>query len=204
MGSVPRSVHTGGPVAATRQFAQACMGEDMTHTSQVTRLSLSLFDELTDLHGYSDRERLLLECAALLHDIGWVQGWKGHHKSSLQMIQDNQLLPFESKERLIIGSIARYHRKALPSIKHDHYAALDIPSRKLVVRLAAILRIADGLDRTHTEAVKDLHCYTDQKDVVIRCVVSHSAILEEKYATEKSDLFEKAYKKKIVVRILME
>lgn len=201
---MPQRVRAGNPAAPTRQFARSCMGDDMAHTIQVTRLSLRLFDELADLHGYADRERLLLECAALLHDIGWVQGWKGHHKSSLQMIRDNKLLPFDSKERLIIGSIARYHRKALPSIKHEHYAALDLPGRKLVVRLAAILRIADGLDRTHTDAVQELRCFTDQKDVVIRCVGRHLAPLEEKYATEKSDLFEKAYKKRVVVRILMD
>ena len=174
---------------------------DMGHTEQVTYLTLRLFDELMMLHSLGDQERLLLEYAALLHDIGWVQGWKGHHKSSLKMILESQKLPFDSKERLIIGSIARYHRKTLPSQEHDHYAALTAADQRIVSRLAALLRIADGLDRTHTNAVSNLRCFVDQKEVVISCVTAHPAAQEEKYATEKADLFSLVYEKKVTIRM---
>lgn len=187
-------------LAAVRQLAESYLG-DLGHTNQVTYLALRLFDELQDLHGYSDKEKFLLECGALLHDIGWAQGWKGHHKNSLQMILDNQLLPLDGKEKLVIGSIARYHRKALPSLSHDHYAALEPGERKMVSKLAGILRIADGLDRTHTNAVTDLRCVVTGKEVVIKCTVSHPAPEEEKNAYIKADLFEKVFKRKIVIRM---
>ena len=187
-------------MAAVRQLAESYLG-DLEHTHQVTYLSLRLFDELQSLHGFSEAEKYLLECGALMHDIGWVQGWKGHHKSSLQMILDNQKLPFDGKEKLIIGSIARYHRKALPSLSHDHYAALEPGERKMVSKLAAILRIADGLDRTHTNAVSDLRCIVTKREVIIKCTVSHPASEEEKNAYIKADLFEKVYKRKITIRM---
>jgi exopolyphosphatase/guanosine-5'-triphosphate,3'-diphosphate pyrophosphatase len=187
-------------LAAVRQLAESYLG-DLTHTHQVTYLSLRLFDELQSLHGFTETEKYLLECGALMHDIGWVQGWKGHHKSSLQMILDNQKLPFDGKEKLIIGSIARYHRKALPSLSHDHYAALEPGERKIVSKLAAILRIADGLDRTHTNAVSDLRCIVTKREVVIKCSVSHPAPEEKKNAYIKADLLEKVYKRKITIRM---
>jgi len=187
-------------MAAVRQLAESYLG-DLAHTHQVTYLSLRLFDELQSLHGFSETEKYLLECGALMHDIGWVQGWKGHHKSSLQMILDNQKLPFDGKEKLIIGSIARYHRKALPSLSHDHFAALEPGERKMVSKLAAILRIADGLDRTHTNAVSDLRCIVTKREVIIKCTVSHPAPEEEKNAYIKADLFEKVYKRKIKIRM---
>lgn len=187
-------------IGAIRQLAASYLG-DLGHTNQVTFLSLRIFDGLKKLHHLGDNERLLLECGALLHDIGWAQGWKGHHKSSLQMIQDNQLLPLTSKEKLLIGSIARYHRKSLPSLEHDHYAALEPDEREVVSKLAAILRIADGLDRTHTNAVVDVSCITDREQVIMKCMISHTATEEETNAYKKADLFELVYKRKIIIQM---
>ena len=187
-------------MAAVRQLAESYLG-DLEHTNQVTYLALRLFDELRSLHNLTEADKYLLECGAMLHDIGWVQGWKSHHKSSLSMILDNQLLPFDGKEKLLIGSIARYHRKALPSLKHDHYAALEPPERKLVSKLAALLRIADGLDRTHSKVVSDLHCIITKKQILIKCTVPRPAPEEEKSAHLKADLFEKIYKRKVVIRM---
>jgi exopolyphosphatase/pppGpp-phosphohydrolase len=191
---------TPGSLEVVRQMAASYLG-DLGHTDQVTYLALRIFDELKNLHHLNEPERYLLECGALLHDIGWVQGWKNHHKSSLQMIVDNQLLPFDGKEKLLIGSIARYHRKALPSLEHDHYAALEPDERRVVSKLAAILRIADGLDRTHSKAVSDLRCVVTKKEVLIKCMVTHPAPDEEKNAYEKADLFEQEFKRKIVIRM---
>jgi exopolyphosphatase/guanosine-5'-triphosphate,3'-diphosphate pyrophosphatase len=187
-------------LGAVRQLAESYLG-DLEHTNQVTYLALRLFDELQHLHNLTEGDRFLLECGAMLHDIGWVQGWKSHHKSSLSMILDNQFLPFDGKEKLLIGSIARYHRKALPSLKHDHYAALEPAERKLVSKLAGLLRIADALDRTHAKVVSDLHCVVTKKLVVIKCLVSRPAAEEEKNAHLKADLFEKVYKKKVEIRM---
>lgn len=184
---------------AVYQFASACL-PDLSHTLQVTKSALMLFDALKPLHKDGEAERRYLEFGAMLHDIGWVQGWKSHHKSSVKMILENQKLPFSNKEKLIIGSIARYHRKALPDVSHDHYAALSPSERKMVSRMASILRIADGLDYGHGNHLQSVECAIQSTDVVIHCHVSLYLAEEEKQAYKKADLFEKVFHRRMFLR----
>ncbi|GAP15253.1 exopolyphosphatase [Longilinea arvoryzae] len=185
---------------ACLQLAQTLEYEE-GHTHQVTRLALRLFDELQALHQLGETERFWLQCAGILHDIGWVEGWKGHHKTALRIIQTTQLLPFESKERLIIGSIARYHRKALPSLNQDHFAALEPDEQEKVKTLSAILRTADGLDAAHQSRVRDLMVHVSKKKIVIHCAIKTlTAIEEETAAIEKSDLLGIVFQRAISFR----
>ena len=168
------------------------------HTHQVTRLALQLFDERQDLHGLGEVERHWLQCASLLHDIGCVEGWKGHHKTTLRIIQTTQLLPFTSKERLIIGTIARYHRKSLPEAKHDHFAALEAEEQSRVLALSAILRLADGLDSTHQGRVQAIEVEATKKKITIACAIKSIAAIEEEIAAaKKSDLMEKVFHRSV-------
>lgn len=184
---------------AVRQFAQTCL-DDLTHTRQVAGSALQLFDALVPLHRCGEQERDWLCYGAWLHDIGWAQGWKEHHKKSLKMILDNQILPFSSKEKLIIGSIARYHRKALPDIKHDHFAALQPAERRVVSKMAALLRIADALDYQHNSNLQSVTAAITPQDVILNCFVSSYATQEESQAYKKADLFEKIYKRRLYLR----
>lgn len=175
---------------------------DAEHTHLVTRLALRLFDLTTTLHHLGDEERYWLQCAGLLHDIGLVEGWKGHHKASLRIIQSAQLLPLSPQERLIIGSIARYHRKALPDPGHDHFAALELPEREKVSVLSALLRLADGLDASHQSRVRDIDVHITKKRILIRCAInSLTAIEEEVAAAQKSDLFERVFQRSVHIRL---
>jgi putative phosphoesterase len=183
---------------AVLQLARSCEYEEQ-HTHQVTRLALRLFDELKLVHGLGPRERYWLECGALLHDIGLIEGVQGHHKASLRIILDSPLLTFDKKERLMIGSIARYHRAALPQERHRHFAALKPGSRRIVRILAAILRVADGLDYTHQSLVQELSCVLSPKQIVIRCVVKGPAEEERQRALQKGDLLEEVFERKLVV-----
>jgi putative phosphoesterase len=169
------------------------------HTQQVTRLALSLFDELKGVHGFGDEERFYLECAGLLHDIGWVGGRKGHHKTSLKMIENEASLPFDERERRIIGSIARYHRRALPKAKHKHFAALSAEDQVRVSVLAGILRVADGLDRTHANVVQSLSCDILSDDLILRCTANATAEEERDYALDKGKLLEKTLHRKLKI-----
>ena len=169
------------------------------HTQQVTRLALRLFDELKLVHGLGPRERYWLQCGALLHDIGLIEGVQGHHKASLRIILDSPILTFDKKERLIIGSIARYHRAALPQERHRHFAALKPGLRRIVRILAAILRVADGLDYTHQSLVTDLSCVLSPKQVLIRCAVKGPAEEERQRALQKGDLLEEVLERRLGV-----
>jgi putative phosphoesterase len=169
------------------------------HSNQVTRLSMRLFDELGELHGLGAEERFWLQCAGILHDIGWVEGQKGHHKASLRIILAEPQLPFDERERNIVGSIARYHRKKLPNKGHPNFAALQRGERQKVKALSAILRVADGLDFTQQSLVKDITCEVSPEQVIVNCAVSGEAETEKERAMKKGDLFEKLFNRNLAI-----
>lgn len=183
---------------AVLQLAESC-GYEREHTHHVTRLSLRLFDELQLLHRLGLEERFLLRCGALLHDIGWVEGQKGHHKTSLHLILDDLGSPFTERERLFVGSVARYHRGALPKGKHNHLAALSPVDQYRVTILAALLRVADGLDRTHRNVVQDLSCGVSPRQIAVSCSVRMYPIPEREQALDKGDLLERTFDRELVI-----
>jgi exopolyphosphatase/guanosine-5'-triphosphate,3'-diphosphate pyrophosphatase len=185
-------------LSAVMELGKTCKVET-EHTRHVTFLALRLFDELAGLHHFGRQERFWLQCAGLLHDIGWVEGWKAHHKVSARMIIDTPMLNFSSKERLIIASIARYHRKALPSLSHDHFAALEPSERNTVSILASFLRMADGLDHSHQSRIRDLACKVSSQKITLRCIPDGNADEEIQKAEEKSDLFQQVFQKRLVI-----
>ncbi len=178
------------------RLARTCEFE-VSHTYQVTFLANRLFEELRSLHGLGEVERSWLVYAGILHDIGWIEGWNDHHKVSLRIILTTPMLPFTNKERLVIGSIARYHRKSLPDLKHDHFATLAPHERWTVSILAAFLRLADALDHTHQQRVSDLHCRVTAKKITITCSASPASPEESVDAIEKSDLLERTFQRKV-------
>jgi putative phosphoesterase len=171
------------------------------HSSQVTRLAMRLFDELKELHGLGAEERFWLQCAGILHDIGWIEGQKGHHKTSLRIILAEQHLPFDERERNIVGSIARYHRRKLPNKGHRNFAALRRDERQKVKALSAILRVADGLDFTQQSLVKDITSEVSPEQVIVNCAVSGEAETERKRAMKKGDLFEKEFNRDLAISL---
>jgi len=171
------------------------------HSSQVTRLAMRLFDELKELHGLGAEERFWLQCAGILHDIGWIEGQKGHHKTSLRIILAEKHLPFDERERNIVGSIARYHRRKLPYKGHRNFAALRRDERQKVKALSAILRVADGLDFTQQSLVKDLTSEVSPDQVIVNCTVSGEAENEKERAMKKGDLFEKVFNRDLTISL---
>jgi exopolyphosphatase/pppGpp-phosphohydrolase len=176
---------------------------EVSHTYRVTQLAVSLFDQLKPVHALGDKERAWLIYAGLLHDIGWIEGWREHHKVSLRIILTTPMLNFSNKERLIIGSIARYHRKSLPDPKHDHYAALNQDERKLVNTLAGCLRLADALDHSHQQKVSALSVRLKSRKIILDCTASQPCPEELEAVEEKKDLLERAFRRKVEVRGLV-
>ncbi len=186
-------------IDAILKLAETC-GYEAEHTHHVTFLADRMFDDLQELHKLGPQERYLLTCAALLHDIGWMEGQRGHHKTTLRIVLDTPMLPFDQKQRLILGSIARYHRGPMPKHKHDHYAALEPEERHLVDVLAGILRVADGLDRTHRGLVQDIRCTFSHKKIVVHCSLAAPFPDEEAAAKAKSNLLQKVFDRKLVLK----
>ncbi len=171
---------------------------ERVHSEHVSKLALSIFDQTAALHALGDIERELLEAASLLHDIGLFISYSDHHKHSYYLIRHSQLLGFADYEQQIIAHVARYHRKSPPRKSHLDFMNLPRQQQALVSKLAGILRIADGLDRTHASAVSALNVRIDSKNVTFELTPNKSQLLTYSIwgAERKRDLFESAFDRK--------
>jgi len=143
------------------------LGFEEAHSRQDAELAVRLFDLTADLHGLDEACRDLLYYAGLLHDIGYVEGYWGHHKTAYRLIMQADLPGLAEREKRIVANVARYHRGARPKRKHKGFAALDPADREIVTILGALLRLADGLDRSHSDAVRSLDAYLDGDRLVV-------------------------------------
>ncbi|HOP41596.1 MAG TPA: Ppx/GppA phosphatase family protein [Geobacteraceae bacterium] len=180
------------------QFGRSCLVNE-EHARQVARLSLEVFDALAEAFSLGDRERRLLEAAALLHDSGYFISYASHHKHSYHLIRHADLLGFTPREREIIANIARYHRKSLPKKKHEGYSRLAEPDRLLVRRLGGILRLADGLDRRRKSLVSQVRCVLTDGEFRVLLKGREDLSVETFAGREKGDLFENAFERKLII-----
>jgi len=174
-----------------------------THSRHVTLLALSLFDQLQQLHNLGRAERELLEYAGLLHDIGYHISPKGHNKHSYELIVSADLPEFQWHEVRIIAAVARYHRKRQPKPRDKELLGLDASQRHTVSVLAGILRVADGLDRTHQSVVTSVRARIGTNRVDIVAHVSGNADAELWHGRRKSDLLEHALQKRVTIKALV-
>jgi exopolyphosphatase / guanosine-5'-triphosphate,3'-diphosphate pyrophosphatase len=148
------------------------------HAMQVARLACAIFDQTRGIHGFTDREREWLEYAALLHDIGVHISYERHHKHSAYLIKNGDLRGFEPDEIDTMALVARYHRRAEPSKRHEEYARLDQRRRRTVRALAAILRLAESLDRSHSQLISAVEFHDRDEDALLQVRTSGDAELE--------------------------
>lgn len=173
---------------------------EVGHSHQDARLALCIFDLTTSLHDLDDEYRDLLHYAAVLHDIGYWYDYENHHKHAFRMIMEADLPALTPREKLIVANVARYHRSARPKLKHKGFAALDPDDQETVTRLAAILRFADGLDRSHTNAVEDLDCWIHGDTAVFTVYPSEGNDLERWAGGKKSRFFAEVFGVTVMIR----
>jgi exopolyphosphatase / guanosine-5'-triphosphate,3'-diphosphate pyrophosphatase len=172
------------------------------HSQQVARLALALFDHTAERHGLGAREREWLEFAALLHDVGNHIAHARHQRHSYYLIVHGELLGFDPKEILLIAALARYHRKAGPKDDDEELQALPNGMRAVVAPLAALLRVADALDRSHFSVVRELVVGGRGKEVTIGVRTGgHDAELELWAARRKGDLFEQIFGARLTLQV---
>ena len=148
------------------------------HATQVARLAQSIFDQTRSVHGLGDREREWLEYGALLHDIGVHISYERHHRHSYYLIKNGDLRGFDPEEIEVIALLARYHRQATPKKSHDGYGDLRGSLRRTVRILGAIVRLAEGLDRSHAQALAGIDMYPRDDDYLARLRAAGDAELE--------------------------
>src|SRR5450432_2552747 len=178
------------------ELARRCQFRE-DHGAHVARLALSIFHQTRRLHKLADADAELLEFAALLHDIGFYISPHRHHRHSEYLIQSHEMTGFSRDEVNIVALVARYHRKAEPTKGHDAFAALTKSDRRRVRQLAALLRVADGLDRTDARLVRSVRCVVTDKTIEMRLDADGDPELELWAARRKGDLLEVLTKRKL-------
>nr|WP_283775310.1 Ppx/GppA phosphatase family protein [Desulfuromonas sp. CSMB_57] len=179
-------------MASVLAFARHCHVNER-HARQVARLALLLFDTLAPRFGLTHRGRQLLEAAAFLHDVGYFINYEKHHQHSYHLIRHANLFGFSPLEREIIANLARYHRKKTPRKKHENFALLPTAIQPQVKQLAAILRLADGLDRRRNQAVQAMDCRLTDNRLDITLDAHEVLTVEMHCAEDRSDLLAEAF-----------
>lgn len=161
------------------------------HSTHVAKMALQLFDTFKKELGLLESDRELLRYAALLHDIGYYISHSKHHKHALYIIRNSDLRGFKEDEVNVMAHVARYHRRSTPKKRHKKFKSLRKGLRKRIKKLSALLRVADGLDRSHFQNVQNLEIKKTKNKISFLITTEGDPELEIWGATRKSRLFEK-------------
>jgi exopolyphosphatase/guanosine-5'-triphosphate,3'-diphosphate pyrophosphatase len=189
------------PMRSVRHFAAACAYEE-SHCLRVADLAVQIFDELAHCPASRPEKwaaapnRLLLEAAAVLHDVGYFVNYSKHHQHSYHLIAHSDLAGFTRHDTELIANIARYHCRSEPKRRHPNYAKLSKGDRKLVRRMAAILRIAEGLDRAHTQNVRSISVRIEDDTAIFSLDAKEDPAVDIWGAEHKGRAFQKVFKLK--------
>jgi exopolyphosphatase/guanosine-5'-triphosphate,3'-diphosphate pyrophosphatase len=182
-----------------KQLAETCQ-YDKEHSFHVAKLSLQIFDQLEDLHKLDGTARELLQAAAILHDIGFHISHAQHHRHSYYIIRNGELLGFNDNEIEVIANVARYHRKSYPKENHKEYAHLAEKYKSIIRKLASLLRIADSLDRTHSQLIQSIEVENNQKNLCLKVFYNNDEPEIELWNLERRKaLFEEVFDRKLSI-----
>jgi len=174
---------------------------DEPHGRAVSRLALDLFDRTRELHHLDDEARLLLEAAALLHDIGSFVNVSGHHKHTQYLINASPVVGLSDSQRAIVANVGRYHRKSAPTVRHEPFRELQARERLVVTKLSAILRVADALDAEHAGKVRKVRVDFKRPRLVLKLAGDGDLLLEKWAISRKAGPFEETFGVKLAVDI---
>lgn len=172
----------------------ARLGDEADHARQVTRIALSLFDQLRSVHGMGAEMRQVLEVGARLHDIGRVVNRAGHHKHGEYLVRNADLPELRGWQKAMVACLVRYHnRQSEPNIGHKLYASLEPQQRANVRALSALLRLAEGLDDDHKQSVVRVDVETHRREAVFRVQTTSASNTPAWGAQRKAGLFEEEF-----------
>ncbi|MFN8036750.1 MAG: Ppx/GppA phosphatase family protein [Acidimicrobiia bacterium] len=184
--------------ASVQGLARRCSWPE-AHSRHVAKLALELFDQTTELHELGPVDRELLEYAALLHDIGEHVSVDAHHRHAAYLIRNGQLRGFDPTEVVVLAAIARWHRRGEPKESDESFGALTEPDRERVRRLVALLRVADGLDRSRSATVASVTAEVGPSLALLRLRTDGDAELEVWGARRKRELFERVFGRELEI-----
>ncbi|HZD66124.1 MAG TPA: Ppx/GppA phosphatase family protein [Acidimicrobiales bacterium] len=182
--------------ASVRSLCRRC-GYGAEHAAHVARLAVTLFDRTRSLHRLGDQDRELLHYGALLHDIGEHVSTEGHDRHTAYLILNGKLRGLTPDEINVLACLGRFHRRGTPKAGYEAYDALDARWRHRVVRLVALLRVADALDRSHDSVVADVHVELRRDQVRLWPVASGEVTVARWALRRKGQLFEALFRRSL-------
>ncbi len=178
---------------ALERLAASC-GCELAHGRHVAKLAGSIFTQLAAEYELNPLDRALLEAAARLQDVGYLIDYDQHHKHSYHLILHSRLESFQPNELELIANVARYHRGADPKRKHGNFRQLSARDQQRVRQMAAVLRVAGGLDRSNTQQVSDVSVeFGGEDEMTLRLAAAQFPEVDIWGARKRSQLFEKAF-----------
>src|SRR5215813_2975145 len=175
---------------------------DEKHANTVAKLAVQIFDQTQLVHELDGEARLILEVAALLHDVGHYVNVSNHHKHTFYLIQSSPLIGLTQLQMDMVANVARYHRKSAPKTQHKPYEDLAPKHRLVISKLAAILRLADALDHEHASTVETVQVDYKRPRFMFRLKGKGDMLLEKWALVNKRDLFESVFEASVVVEDL--
>ena len=172
---------------------------DEPHCRHVASLCMILFDALSQEHGMNRRERMVLEIAAMVHEIGMFIHAANHNLHGQYIISNSEIFGLRREEKDIIGNVIRYHRGDPPSSSDIEYVALQREERILVLKMVSILKVADSLDRSHSQKIMLRSVEKKSETIVLHTEGMQDPLIELRGLSEKSSLFQDVFGFRIVV-----
>jgi exopolyphosphatase/guanosine-5'-triphosphate,3'-diphosphate pyrophosphatase len=171
---------------------------DEKHAEYVRRMSLRIYDTLQSEIALDSRSRLLLEVAAILHDIGMFIRLDDHNLHGSYIIRNSEIFGLSKYENTIVAEIAKYHRGRLMPQDDEQFQMLPRSDRMRILKLTAILRIADALDRGHIQKMSDMTMKLE-KDAFVLKTKERNTVLEKMALGEKADMFASVFGYKLIL-----
>lgn len=173
---------------------------DVNHAVSVEKLSLLLFDKLVKVHGLGERERFILQLAAILHDIGKFVSLRTHYYYSYRLIGSSDILGFSDTEKMMMANIAYYHSKGVPENTDLNLASLTTEQKITVAKLVALIRLSDALDRTHRQKITTCDVAFRSDELIVTIDSQEDFSLEEWTFVDKADFFESVFGVRAVLK----
>ena len=186
-------------VLSSAKILAARYQSDPHHGEHVGRLCKRFFEEFADLHQLSAHDALLLQVSAILHEVGTFVSPRAHHKHSEYIILNSEIFGLDRLDVTIVALVSRYHRHSVPRPDHPSYRELSTDDRIRVSKLAALLRVADALERTHDQRVHEIGMRRDGTKLHLSLPGLEDAAVERLAMESKGDLFEQVFGLKVVI-----
>ncbi len=185
--------------AQIERFATAC-GVELEHSRHVATIATQIYSAMCEHYELNPDDCRLLDAAARMQDVGYLINYKGHHKHSYHLICHSAMEGFRPEELEIIANVARYHRGATPKNKHENFSRLEPADQQRVLSMAAVLRLAGGLDRSHNRTIQSVQVACSKSQLELSVAADEYPEVDIWAARNRAQLFENVFDTEVSIQ----